>query len=119
MQVPHPFNDRQTAKLEALCADMTQRIGRKVTPEYGETDDGDYRDVALCIDSLPAGAWGKPGPLVTLLAGPHVARDGFTVMGADGVAVVDNIAFEEALKAARFAGVREYRAMCEGALATA
>jgi hypothetical protein len=116
MQLLNPFTADKTAQIESLCADITQRIGRKVTPEYGETEDGEYHDVALCVDSLPTGAWGTPGPLTTILTGPLDLGGGFTVMRADGSALADRAEFGDALKAARFAGVREYRAMCDGAL---
>jgi hypothetical protein len=107
------FTPVQQAAIEALRRDLTQRTQRTVTAEYGSTDCGQHW-AALCVDSLPEGSWGVPGPLVSVLVGTGIS--GAATMGADGSALADGVDFNEAVKTARLAGVREYRAMRKGAM---
>lgn len=107
------FTDAQRSAIEALRMDLTRRTQRTVMTEYGSTDCGQHW-AALTVDSLPAGAWGVPGPLVSLLVGTGIS--GAAAMAADGSPLADDVDFAEAVKAARFAGVREYRAMRKGTM---
>ena len=110
MQLQSSFNDRQRADIESLRKELARRIQRTVTADYGQTECGLYHDAALCVESLPAGSWGHPGPLVSILAGPGVTG-GFTVLAADGSPVVEGVALGHAVQAARFEAVRRYRGM--------
>jgi hypothetical protein len=103
------FTAEQRNHIEALRRDLMQRTQRTVTTEYGATECG-QQWAALCVETLPLGAPGTPGPLVSILVGPGVPQ-GAAVMGADGSAVEPSADFHEAIKAARFAGMRTWRAM--------
>jgi hypothetical protein len=96
------------ATIDALCKELTRRVRRTVTAEYGQTECAQYHDAALCVESLPEGSWGTPGPLVSILAGPGVPG-GFAVLAADGSPVIEGVPLDQAVQAARLAGVREYR----------
>lgn len=105
------FTTIQREGIEALRLDLGQRINHEVTTAYG-TDEGQHW-AALCVESLPLGAFGRPGPLVTLRAG---ADGDAEVMGADGAAIDTVGGFAEAVQAARFVGMRTFRAMAQGAM---
>lgn len=113
------FTNTHHATIGALCRDLTRRVQRTVVADYGHTDDGGEHDVALRVDSLPAGAWGSPGVLVSILAGPNVTRYGYSVLAADGSLLADGVEFTEALTTAKFAAVRQYRQLSGGALRAA
>jgi hypothetical protein len=103
------FTSDQRNRIEALRLDLVQRTHRTITTEYGATDAGQLW-AALCVESLPAGAPGTPGPLVSILVGPGIPIEA-AVMAADGSSVEPGAEFAEAIKAARFAGMRTWRAM--------
>ncbi|MDQ0591355.1 hypothetical protein [Variovorax paradoxus] len=109
MHNPADFTADQRNRIEALRRDLVQRTHRTITTEYGATDCGQLW-AALCVESLPEGAPGTPGPLVSILVGSGIPV-GAAVMGADGSSVEPSAEFAEAIKAARFAGMREWRAM--------
>ncbi len=113
MQLQTSFDDIQRASIETLRKDLTRRIQRTVTAEFGATDDGLVFDVALCVESLPFGSWGTPGPLVSFVKAQ--GREGLGLMAPDGSVLADGLCTIDAVKAARFAAVREYRAMTKGA----
>ena len=73
-----------------------------MTADYG-TDEGQHW-AALCVESLPLGSLGHPGPLVSILAGAGVAGNA-AVMGADGAAIGTAGGFAEAIETARDAGM--------------
>lgn len=103
------FTADQRSHIEALRRDLVQRTRCAITTEYGASDEG-QQWAALCVESLPVGAWGRSGPLVSILVGPGIPMDA-AVMGADGSSVEPGAEFAEAIKAARFAGMRTWRAM--------
>ena len=107
------FTTTQRAGIEVLCHDLGQRINQAVTAEYG-TDEGQHW-AALCVESLPLGSFGQPGPLVSILAGAGVAGDA-AVMGCDGSAVGTARDFADAIETARDAGILAYGAMAVGAM---
>ena len=107
------FTPAARVAIDDLCKDLTRRIQRAVRVNYGQTDCGLYYDAALCVASLPEGAWGQPGPLFSILAGPALP-DSYVVMGADAAPLTERVGLAQAVKAARFAGVRRYRKMVEG-----
>jgi len=113
------FTDTHHAAIDVLCRDITRRVQRTVVADYGHTDDEGTHDVALCVDSLPAGAWGTPGVLVSILTFPDVARSGYSVLAADGSLLADGVEFMEALGTAKLAAVRQYRKLSVGALKAA
>ncbi len=104
------FTADQRSHIEALRRDLVQRTHCTITTEYGASDDG-QQWAALCVESLPEGAWGRPGPLVSILVGPGIPMDAAAVMGSDGSSVEPGAEFAEAIKAAKFAGMRTWRAM--------
>jgi hypothetical protein len=103
------FTNAQQTQIEALRADLTRRIQRTVTVEYGEDDHGGLW-AALNVETLPSGTWGRPGTLVSILAGAGVNGEA-TVVAADFSTVTSGVSMLEATKAATFAGVRAYRAL--------
>jgi hypothetical protein len=120
------FTASQVASIEALCCDLSACTGHLVTSEYGSTDCGQHW-AALCVEELPAGSWGFPGPLVSIVTGSGVpavlgvlgrseAPRGFGVLGASGVALADGVTFEEAMQTAQTGAVLEWSGMTEGAL---
>lgn len=104
------FTPAARVAIADLCKELTRRVQCAVTAEYGHTECGQFYDAALCVESLPAGSWGRPGPLVSILAGPGV-RGGFAVLAADGSPVIEGVALEHAVQAARFEAVRSWAAM--------
>ena len=110
VHVATTFTDAHRATIADLCKELTRRVQRTVTADYGQTECGQYHDAALCVESLPAGSWGHPGPLVSILAGPGIP-EGFVVLAADGSPVVEGVALGHAVQAARFEAVRRYRGM--------
>jgi hypothetical protein len=119
MQLQYAFTTAHRAAIEALRCDLTRRVQRTVTAEYGETEDGTFHDVALCVESLPAGAWGEPGVLVSILTGAGIGGDGFVVLAAAGDPLADGVDLAHAVQSARFTAVRQYREMAKGALKVA
>lgn len=111
------FTDTQRAAIEALREALSASTAARVVVEYDSTD-CDQHWAALCVEELPAGSWGDPGPLVSVLTGNGVPG-GVAVISAAGVRLFEGGEFGEAIKAARFAGVREYRAMRKGTLVAA
>ena len=103
-----PFAPAARAVIADLCKELTRRVQCTVTADYGQTECGQYHDAALCVESLPAGSWGHPGPLVSILAGPGVPG-GFAVLAADGSPVVEGATLGRAVKAATTEAVRGYR----------
>ncbi|MET3461429.1 hypothetical protein [Variovorax atrisoli] len=110
------FTAVQRDRIELLRRELTDRTHARVVVDYDTTDNGQHY-AALCVEELPAGAFGRPGPLVSILTGKGVM--GFAAMTAYGAPIAHGVDFEEAVKAARFAGVREYRAMRKGTLIAA
>ncbi|OUM02851.1 hypothetical protein A8M77_09660 [Variovorax sp. JS1663] len=108
------FTPSDRAAIDALRMDLARRTHSAIVAEYGSTEDGQFHDAALSIQSLPSGSWGRPGPLVTILAGPGIGGAGFAVMGADGSALAEGVDLTEALSGARSEGVRRYRKMSQG-----
>jgi hypothetical protein len=108
------FTPATRVVIDDLCKDLTRRIQRTVKADYGQTDCGRVHDAALCVESLPAGSWGHPGRLVSILAGPGVAG-GFVVLGADGAPVAEGVGLGHAVTAARLSGVRSYRKIAKTA----
>ena len=88
-----------------LCRDLTKRIQRKVTAEYGATDCEQFHDVALCVAD-----GGLPYPLATIISGPGTP-DGCVVLGSTGAPVVEGVRLAKAVQTARFEAVRNFRAM--------
>lgn len=107
------FTADQRSHIEALRADLARRIQRAVTVEYGEDDHGGLW-AALNVETLPAGALGEPGMLVSILAGAGVHGEA-AVMAADSSTIANGVSMQEATKAATFAGVRAYRQQARGA----
>jgi hypothetical protein len=105
-----PFTPAARVVIADLCKELTRRVQRTVTADYGQTECGRYHDAALCVESLPADSWGHPGPLASILAGPGIPA-GFVVLGADGTPVVEGVALGYAVKAARRSAMRRYRGM--------
>lgn len=83
-----------------------------MTAEYG-MDEGQHW-AALCVETLPKGAWASPGPLVSIVLGAG-ASGHVGLMSADGAAVSGGLSCDDALKSARLIGIREYQAMRVGA----
>lgn len=109
----HAFTPTQQSQIEALRAALARRIQRAVTLEYGDDEHGGLW-AALNVETLPQGSQGRPGVIVSILAGPGVTGEA-AVMAADSSTVVNGVSMQEAMKAATFAGVREYRARSRGA----
>ena len=107
--IPAAFTSDTQATIAALCSDLTQRIKRKVTADYGATDCGRLHDVALSLadDSLPY-------PLASILAGPGIP-DGFAVLGSFDDTAAEGMSLADAVNTARFEAVRNYRAMRKAA----
>jgi hypothetical protein len=108
-----PFTDIQLEAINVLRTNLCRRTLGAVTVDYGD-DEGQHW-AALGLESLPVGAFGEPGTLVSILTGAGV-RGEAAVMGADGSAIGEGGDFSEMLKVACFAGMRTYRMMSEGAL---
>ncbi|WP_208511949.1 hypothetical protein [Variovorax paradoxus] len=107
------FSTTHQRQIESLRATIARRIQRAVTLEYG-TDDQGGSWAALNVETLPYGSYGHPGMLVSILAGSGVEGEA-AVMSADSGTIANGVSMSEAVKAATFAGVREYRAMSRGA----
>lgn len=107
------FTPAQQNQIESLRAALTRRIQRAVTLEYGEDDHGGLW-AALNVETLPQGSFGRPGALVSILAGAGVHGEA-AVMAADSSTITNGVSMQEATKAATLAGVREYRALTHGA----
>lgn len=48
--------------IDHLCSDLSSRIHRNVTADYGQTDCGQFHDAALCIEGTPEKFSGVAGP---------------------------------------------------------
>ena len=99
------FTSDTQATIEALCRDVTQRIKRKVTADYGHTECGRYHDAALVLDDGSA-----PYPLATII-GDLCTPDGFVVLGGFDDVAVEGATLADAVNTARFEAVRNYRAL--------
>lgn len=117
MQAPTTFAATHRASIEALRDNLSSRLQCDLDADYGDADCG-LLDAALCVNSLPWGSFGAPGPLVSILAG-NGAGDGYAVMGADGSSLAHGVTFARALQCAKFAAVREWREKTKGALQAA
>lgn len=115
MQPQTTFTASHRAAIAALCCDLTRRLQHPVTVEYGATDDDRFHDAALCVEELPVGSWGSPGPLVSILAGPGIGA-GLAVMAADGSSLADGVDLGHAVQAARAAALQQFRSVTDGAL---
>lgn len=108
------FTPAQQSQIETLRAAIARRIQRTVTLDCGEDDHGGLW-AALGVETLPYGSAGPLGTLVSVLAGAGIPGEA-VVVSADGRTVfADGVDMREAVKAATFAGVREYRARTRGA----
>lgn len=112
MQATTAFSPAAQAFIADMCNDLTKHLKCPVSADYGLTECGEVHDVALCIESLPAGSWGRPGPLASILTGPGIPG-GFVVLDARGVPTVDGVTLEVAVQAAKSGAVRGFRALCE------
>ncbi|MEJ8859836.1 hypothetical protein WKW79_35160 [Variovorax robiniae] len=119
MHTQTAFTSPQHAAIAALRRELAKRVKRTVSVDFGTTDDGKLSDVAFVVDELPEGAFGRPGPLVSILTGPSNKGEGFVVMGADGAALAEGVSLARAVQSARVAAVRKYREMARGALKVA
>ena len=103
----HPaFTALQRSDIETLRRDLTQRIQRKVSADFGTTDEGQNWALLSVEDE----------PLVSVVSGAGVPGPA-GVMAADGSAVDEAMEFPVALKVARFIGVRQWREIKEHAFA--
>lgn len=107
------FTLNEQAAIEGLRLDLTQRTHATLVTEYGQTDCGQSW-AALCVDGFPKGIEGPTGPLVSILVGSGVLGTA-ALMAADGSSMAADLQFPDALKFARIAGIREFRAMRKGA----
>jgi hypothetical protein len=112
MQAASAFSPAAQAFIADLCKDLTQRLKRPVSADYGQTECGEVHDVALCLESLPAGSWGHPGPLASILAGPGIPG-GFVVLDAQGIPTVEGVPLEAAVQAAKSQAVLCFQMLCE------
>jgi hypothetical protein len=112
MQATTAFSPAAQAFIADLCKDLTQRLKHPISADYGQTECGEVHDVALCVESLPAGSWGRPGTLASVLTGPGIPG-GFVVLDAQGVPMVEGVPLEVAMQAAKAGAVRGFHAICE------
>jgi acyl-coenzyme A synthetase/AMP-(fatty) acid ligase len=110
MQATTAFSPAARAFIADLCNDLTKRLKCPVSADYGQTECGEVHDVALCVESLPAGSWGRPGPLASILTGPGIPG-GFVVLDAQGVPTVDGVQLEAAVQAAKSQAVRCFQGL--------
>ena len=78
------FTPFHRAAIDNLRKELIRRTHRSIVAEFGATEDGQFHDVAMCVEELPIGARGRPGPLVSILTG--IGGDGFAVMQHAGSA---------------------------------
>ncbi|MDM0073986.1 hypothetical protein QTH90_06305 [Variovorax sp. J2P1-59] len=109
MTAASTFTATQRNQIETLRRDLVQRTHRPITTQYGVTDDGQHW-AALGIETLPDGAAGEPGVVVSILTGAGIPGDA-AVMASDSSSIAHGVEFPEAIKAARFAAMRAYRVM--------
>lgn len=103
------FTTIQRAGIEALRGDLAQRIDRAVIVEYGSTDYGQHW-AALSVETLDAGSFGQPGPLVTILVGTGIQGEA-EAMAPDGSAIEAGSGFADVLQAAQKAAMHAWGAM--------
>lgn len=99
------FTTDQQATIAKFAQELTRRTQRTVLAEYGETEDGAIHDAALCVQSLPVGCWGRPGPLVSILS----TGAGFVALDSEGIPVIERASLAEAVQHARFTAMRCWR----------
>lgn len=110
------FTTALRGSLEALRVRVAAATRCAVELHYGATDDATEHWAALTVEELPAGALGRPGPLMSMLIGPGIP--GFAVVIAgDWHATVctiqspehlaDGLLVAEAEALARFAELAE------------
>jgi hypothetical protein len=106
MSANQSFTASQRNSIEALRGELSASTHHAVTTEYGSTDCGQHW-AALCVEELPVGSWGTPGPLVTIVTGARV-KGGlgcFGVLGFDGIPIAEGVELNEATRAAEAAGL--------------
>lgn len=108
MQATTAFSPAAQAFIANLCKDLTERLKSTVNADYGQTECGEVHDVALCVESLPAGSWGHPGPLASILTGPGIPG-GFVILDAQGIPTVEGVPLEVAVQAVKSEVVRGFR----------
>lgn len=108
------FSESQQAAIAQLCEELTQLLQCTVQAEYGQTDCGQLHDVALCVQSVPAGSWGTPGLLGTLVTSLN-SQGTFAALDAQGAAITEGAPFTEAIQAIRLEASHEYKSMRTGA----
>lgn len=113
MQLQPAPSFTQPDTIELLRRELSRRIQRNVIADFGQSDCGRFRDASLCVEELPAGSWGTPGVLVTILT--DTATGEFHTIDAEGVPIDERVTFDQAIKSARFAAVRAYRSKTRGA----
>ena len=101
------FTDSQADQIEALRERLANRIGRPVFLEQDSTDCGQHW-AALCVESLPSGSWGQPGPLVTFVTGTGIAT-GLAILDFNGTAMDGQVDAPKLMEAARSIALRAWR----------
>lgn len=109
------FTDDQANLIEALRQRLANRIGRPVILEQDSTDCGQHW-AALCVQSLPSGSWGQPGPLVTFITGSGVTGDP-EVIDSTGAPLDTQDGFAATVEVARVAALKAWRGMTSPHLA--
>lgn len=108
------FSATQRTNITALCATLGRGIGHPVTVEHDATECGQHY-AALCVASLPLGAHGKPGPLVSLLPSSE-SLEGIALMGFDGTVIESSQTLPASLAVAHDAGIQAWLVPADGAM---
>ncbi len=102
------FTTADHLAIEELRRDLTRRIQRRVTLDFGTTDCGTFHDAAFCVDSLSDGS-SAVHPLLTIIVSPSEAAGTFTALNADHRTLIERGSLADVLQAGRLAAVRAYR----------
>lgn len=106
--------------LQSVCDRVARLLDWPVSLDFGATDDGAEHWAALSVDSLPPGAFGRPGLLVSVLVS-HGPPGTAVVLAADGrttlctVPLADHMA--DWTRIAEAEAVQQFTALAEGACA--
>lgn len=103
MTTQSPFTYTHRIVIERMRKALGRQLCRPVTVEYGRPAEGLVFDASFRIEDARGRA---RKPLASILTGPGIGGDGYSVLAADGTPLANGIRFHVAAQMAGFAASR-------------
>jgi hypothetical protein len=104
MDAERLFTYTQRVFIERMRKDLSRCLLRPITVIFSVTSDGLVGVASFCAD----GTGRDGGPLASILTGPGIAGDGYSVEAANGSPLAEEIPFVYAVRVARRAALRSH-----------